>query len=115
MRGRGGGGPGTGRGLDGNRSPAGGRAALAAALALAVFRGGAAPYAVDLVVGKGELQALPADLARTADRLRPGDLPYRRARRRDREEKIGVRGQAGTPGPPVHSGHSRDHRRSSRG
>src|ERR1700689_5365819 len=107
MRGRGGGGPGTGCGLDGNRSPGGGCAALATSLALAVFRGGAAPYAVYLVVGKGELQALPADLARTADRLCLGDLPYGRARRRDGEEKIGGRGPAGTPRPPLPPRHCR--------
>ena len=103
-------------GLGRDPSPGrGGRAPLAAAFPLPVFRGGTAPDAVDLVVAECELQALTPDCASGADLLGPRYLPFRGAGRGDREEEIRVRGPAGTCRPPVCSTPSRIHRVSSHG
>ena len=51
----------------------------AAAVPLPVLGGGSSPYAVNLIVGERELQALLPHLAPGADHLGLGDLPFPRA------------------------------------
>ncbi len=55
------------------------RTPLAAPAPLPVLRGGSSPYAVNLIVGERELQALLPHLAPGADCLGLGDLPFPRA------------------------------------
>lgn len=55
------------------------RTPLAAPAPLPVLRGGSSPYAVNLIVGERELQALLPHLAPGADYLGLGDLPFPRA------------------------------------
>src|SRR5450755_1314756 len=90
------------------------RTPLAAALPLPVLGRGPAPDAVDLIVAQRELQALPLDFAARADALGPRDLLFTRPGRGNGKEQVGVRGQAGTCGPPVDGAPGHGHHVSSR-
>ena len=61
----------------------------------------AAPYAVDLMCPQGERQAFTPDPAPRADGLRLLHLGQGPARRRDREEQIGIGRPAGGQGTPA--------------
>ena len=75
--------------------------ALSAHAQLALVFCGAAPDPVHLTGGQRELEALAAYPAGGADFLGPGYLVPARPVRRDREEKLRVRLQAGGRLPPV--------------